>query len=339
MAKQKYCGIGGQAVMEGIMMKNANEYAIAVRKEDGTIVKTKAKTNSFSERHKFCKWPLIRGVVSFIESLVLGMGTLTWSANQIDIEEENEKKKKDEKDKKKDDWFSGGLMVITVILSLAIAIGVFMLLPAFISSILKNWIESEAVLAIFEGVFRVFLFVGYILLISLMKDIKRTFMYHGAEHKCINCIEHGLPLTVDNVLKSSKEHRRCGTSFLIIVMLISIIFFIIVSQFVHFDNRLAVILSRLLLVPVIAGVSYEILRFTGKHDNKFTYIISRPGMWMQGLTTKEPDAQMVEVAIVAVEEVFDWRSFLKENYPEVEIPETEPIANVTFEPMKKTDEK
>ena len=174
-------------------------------------------------------------------------------------------------------------------------------------------------MAIAEGLIRVGLFIAYVKLIARMDDIKRTFMYHGAEHKCINCVEHGMPLTVENVMKSSKEHKRCGTSFIFIVMVITILFFVVIRV----DNMLLKLCLRLLLIPVIAGVSYEVLKFAGTHDSKFVDILAKPGLMMQGLTTKEPTADMAEVAIQAVEAVFDWKAYLKENFPETDLSEYE----------------
>lgn len=325
----KYSGIGGQAVMEGIMMRNGNKYAVAVRKPDGEIAVKEETVTAFSDQHSWAKWPIIRGVVNFVDSLVLGMSTLMWSASFEEAEEASKSEKKagkdndektesenivnaecGEKEQKDSGALSKGEMTMTVILAIALAIGIFMVLPTVLVSLLRHVTESEFLIALAEGVLRLAIFIGYVVAISFMKDIRRVYMYHGSEHKCINCIEHNLPLTVENVMKSSKEHKRCGTSFLLIVMLIAVILF----MFIRVDNLLLRILSRILLVPVIAGISYEILRFTGRHDNKFVYLISRPGMWMQGLTTKEPDEEMVEVAIQAVERVFDWRAWQEENF-------------------------
>lgn len=312
----KYSGIGGQAVMEGIMMRNGNRYAVAVRKPDGEIEVMENTVNGFSDRHAWAKWPIIRGVVSFVDSLVLGMSTLMWSAS---FEETEEKEKEDsaekaeiaDGDKKKESGaLTKGEMTVTVVLAILLAVGIFMVLPTVLVGFLKHFTDSAFLIALAEGVLRLALFIAYVVSISLMQDIRRVYMYHGSEHKCINCIEHNLPLTVENVMKSSKEHKRCGTSFLLIVMLIAILLF----MFIRIDNMLLRILSRILLVPVIAGISYEILRFTGRHDNKFVYLISRPGMWMQGLTTREPTEDMVEVAIQAVESVFDWKAWQEENF-------------------------
>ena len=202
-------------------------------------------------------------------------------------------------------------MSVVMVFSFVMAIGIFMVLPLFIARICKSFIASETVMAILEGVIRILIFILYIKLVSRMEDIKRTFMYHGSEHKCINCIEHGLELTVDNVRASSKEHKRCGTSFIMIVMIISILFFMVIRV----DTIWLRIVSRIVLIPVIAGVSYEFLRFAGRHDSKLVNVLSRPGMWMQGLTTTGPDDTMIEVAIAAVETVFDWRQYLDETFP------------------------
>ncbi len=307
----KYSGIGGQAVIEGVMMKNGNNYAIAVRKPDGEIEIKKERCKGGEDRAKFFRLPFIRGVVNFIDSLVLGMSTLSYSASFYDDEEDNKKKegKTPEEIKKSDAVFN----VITVILAILMAVGIFMVAPYLVSHfLLEKVIESRLLLTFLEGVIRLLFFILYVVLISLMKDIKRVYMYHGAEHKCINCIEHGLPLNVENVMKSSKEHKRCGTSFLLIVMCLSMV----VLMLVDFDSRLYNFGARIVLIPVIAGASYELLRLFGRFDNGFVNFLSKPGLWMQGLTTKEPDEKMVEVAIASVEAVFDWKTYLKENFEE-----------------------
>ncbi|MBR4769094.1 MAG: DUF1385 domain-containing protein [Lachnospiraceae bacterium] len=307
MSKQKKCfsNIGGQAVMEGIMMRNRDRMATAVRKKDGTIAVKEEKTVPFKTKHKWAGWPVIRGSVALIESLIIGMKTLMWSSEQsLDEGDGNEPEK-----------ISGGAMTTTVVLAVLIAIGLFVVLPTVLSNFLRRFIDNYFLIALIEGVLRLLIFIGYVLAVSSMKDVRRTFMYHGSEHKCINCLESGLPLTVENVMKSSKEHRRCGTSFLLFVMLISIVLF----MFIRIDFLPLRILSRILLIPVVAGLSYELIQFNGKFDNWFTYILSRPGMWMQALTTKEPTADMAEVTIAAVEKVFDWRAFLKDNF-DVDVP-------------------
>ncbi|MDL2249924.1 uncharacterized protein YqhQ [Lachnospiraceae bacterium PF1-21] len=297
---KKSSNIGGQAVLEGIMMKHGDEFAVAVRKADGEIAVQKEEYKGKFSGWKFTKLPFIRGVFNFIDSLVLGIKTLMISASYIEDEEEE---KVDEKKEKL-------IMTLTTIVSFVIAIGVFMILPYFLISLLKPLIPSYGVRTVIEGFIRIGIFVGYILLVSRMEDIRRTFMYHGAEHKCINCIENGLPLTVENVAKSSRQHKRCGTSFLFFVMAISIILLLIIQV----EAPLLRIVIRIALIPVIAGISYEVLKLAGRSDNFLVNLFSKPGLWIQKLTTKEPDASMIEVAIVAVEEVFDWRAYERENF-------------------------
>ena len=307
----KPSGIGGQAVIEGIMMRNKDKYSIAVRKPDNEIEVTVRESKVLTEKHKWMSYPVIRGVVSFIDSLITGISTINYSASFYDDPDEQKKTKADEIGKSIfKDKFESVLMALTVIVSVFLAVGLFMLLPYYVSRLVKGYVASKTLLNLIEGLVRVAIFILYLVLISLMKDIKRTFMYHGAEHKCINCIENGARLTVENVMNSSRYHKRCGTSFLFIVMFISVVFFI----FIRVDNTALQIVIRLLLVPVIAGVSYEFIRWAGRNDNGFTVALSRPGMWLQKLTTREPDEDMVEVAIKAVEEVFDWEAFLKEYY-------------------------
>lgn len=320
----KPSGIGGQAVIEGIMMRNKDKYSIAVRKPDNDIEVTVRDCKVLTEKHKWMGYPIIRGVVSFIDSLVTGISTINYSASFYDDPEEQKKTKADEIGKSLfKDKFESVLMAFTVILSVFIAVGLFMLLPYFVSRLVKGYVASKTLLNFIEGLVRVAIFILYLLVISLMKDIKRTFMYHGAEHKCINCIENGARLTTENVMNSSRYHKRCGTSFLFIVMFISVVFFI----FIRVDNTALQIVIRLLLVPVIAGVSYEFIRWAGKNDNGFTMVLSKPGMWLQKLTTREPDKDMVEVAIKAVEEVFDWKAFLEEYYAHSPNPEADMLAS------------
>ncbi|HBN55859.1 MAG TPA: DUF1385 domain-containing protein [Lachnospiraceae bacterium] len=303
----KPSGIGGQAVLEGIMMKNKEQYSVAVRKPDGEIEVYKSEHAGIAGSHAWAKFPLIRGVVNFIDSLVLGMETLTYSASFYDEEEEQEPGKVErfllkilgEKAEKV-------VMGCTVAFSVIMAVGIFMILPYFISGLFRDHIVSNTLLAVLEGVIRLGLFTLYVVLISSMKDIRRVYMYHGAEHKCINCIERGRDLNIKNVRKSSRYHARCGTSFMFIVMIISIIFFI----FIRVESPVLRVLFRVLLIPVIAGVSYEFIRLAGRSDNPLVWFLSLPGKGMQKLTTKEPDDQMIEVAIAAVEAVFDWKSFL-----------------------------
>ena len=310
----KPSGIGGQAVIEGIMMKNKDMYSVAVRKPDGEIEVNLGTYRSIVKNKMLRETPLVRGVVNFVDSLFLGMRTLTFSASFY--EEEEEPTKADEVlDKLFKVIAEKVIMGLTVAFSIVMAVGIFMILPYFLTNFLRDYIVSNSLLAIIEGIVRVGIFVLYITLISRMNDIQRVFMYHGAEHKCINCIENGLELNVENVLKSSKHHKRCGTSFLFIVMVVSIIFFI----FIDVTSPVLRVVIRLLLIPVIAGVSYELIRLAGRSESKFVQIISYPGMLMQRLTTKEPDAEMVEVAIAAVEAVFDWDTFMHEELEEVEV--------------------
>lgn len=318
----KSSGIGGQAVLEGIMMKNQDKYAVAVRKPDKEIEVCVKDYKSFAKGKKIFNLPFIRGVFSFVDSLILGMSTLMYSSQFYeDEEEETKKESKNEKNSQKnlDNAFKekseSVIMTVTVIFSVTLALGLFVVLPSLISDFAKKKFEisSYTVVAIIESVVKLILFLLYIILISRMEDIQRTFMYHGAEHKCINCIEHGNELNVENVLKSSRLHKRCGTSFLFLVMAVSIIFFIMIPV----QQPALKILVRLLLIPVIAGVSYEVLRFAGSHDNFLVKIVSAPGLALQKLTTKEPDSDMAEVAIKAVEAVFDWREYLK-NFEEDE---------------------
>ncbi len=308
----KYSGIGGQAVIEGIMMQNGTNYAIAVRKPDGEIEVKKDTYVSLTKKHKLLALPFIRGVFSFADSMIVGMRALTWSCSFFEDDEEEEAGPVEKwLDRVFGEKLEGILMSIVMVLSFVLAIGIFMVLPMLIANFCRSLIRSETVMAVLEGVIRIGIFVAYIKLVSRMDEIRRTFMYHGSEHKCINCIEHGLALNVDNVRASSKEHKRCGTSFIMFVMIVSILFFMVLRP----ETLWLRAVSRILLIPVIAGVSYEFLRFAGRHDSFLVNLLSRPGMWMQGLTTTEPDDSMIEVAIAAVETVFDWRAYLDENFP------------------------
>ncbi len=299
--------IGGQAVIEGIMMKNEDKYAIAVRKPDKEIELKLESYTPWSSKGAIFRTPIIRGVFNFVESLVIGMKTLMYSAEFYEDEEE-EKPKSEKKKESSDDM----LMFGTVVFSLVLAIGLFMLLPAFLASLLDGVIENHFLLGLVEGAIRLIIFLIYVVLISMMEDIKRTFMYHGAEHKCINCLESGNDLTVENVMKATRFHKRCGTSFLFIVMIVSILVFMCIRT----ETVWLRLLLRVLLVPVIAGISYEFIRFAGRHDNWIANVLSKPGLWVQKLTTKEPTEDMVEVAIVAVEGVLDWRAYLEEQRTE-----------------------
>lgn len=353
----KYSNIGGQAVMEGVMMRNGEKYAVAVRTVDKEIVVKSDEYHSLIKNKKILALPIIRGVFSFVDSLVLGMKTLMYSADFFaeetsdELEERLAKEEKkaqkkaaklrqqgktqeaeqalesaradaeaerarltkradaatDVEDKKEDNSL---LMGLTVAFSIVISVALFMLLPYFLSRGLRYLTASETLISISEAILRLAIFLCYIVLISRMKEIQRTFMYHGAEHKCINCIEHGLELNVENVRKSSKEHKRCGTSFLLIVMVVSVVFFL----FIRVSSPVWRVVIRLLLLPVIAGVSFEFIRLAGRYDNPLVNLLSKPGLCLQALTTKEPDDSMIEVGIASVEAVFDWKKYLNENF-------------------------
>ena len=301
----KSSNIGGQAVLEGIMMRHGDDYAVAVRKPDGEIFVQKEEYHSVIKWKALTKIPFIRGVFNFIDSMVLGIKTLMFSAEFYEDEEEVIAKKE-----KQEKW----MMNATVAISVVIAAAVFMVLPYFLSSLLKPLMPSYHLRTLVEGFVRIGIFILYIALISRMDDIQRTFMYHGAEHKCINCIEHGLPLTVDNVRISSRQHKRCGTSFLFFVLAISIILLMLIQV----ESPLMRVIVRIALIPVIAGISYEVLKLAGRSENPIINLLSRPGLAIQKLTTKEPDDSMIEVAIQAVEAVFDWRAYEAENFKTAE---------------------
>ena len=299
----KSSNIGGQAVLEG------DAYSVAVRKPDGEIIVQKDEYHSIVGKwKKLTTIPFIRGIFNFIDSMVLGIKTLTYSASFYEEEEEQEKLTEAEalKKEKQEKWLMGG----TVAFSVVAAVAIFMVLPYVLSSFLKPLIPSYHIRTVIEGFVRIGIFILYVLLISRMEDIQRTFMYHGAEHKCINCIEHGLPLTVENVKISSRQHKRCGTSFLFFVLAISIILLLLVQV----ESPLMRVAVRIALLPVIAGISYEILKLAGSSDNALINLFSKPGLAIQKLTTKEPDEGMIEVAIQAVEAVFDWRAYEEENF-------------------------
>lgn len=312
--KQRSSNIGGQAVMEGIMMRHKDKYAIAVRKPDKEIEVKIEDYKSIIPLEVIAKTPIVRGVYNFIDSLVIGTKCLMYSASFIEEDEEElqEKAQMTEEERTKrearDEKIYNAMMTVTMIISICMSVGLFILLPHLAASFLCKITDSHLAVSIAESVLRIVIFLTYMVLISRMKDIQRVFMYHGAEHKCINCVESGLDLTIENVMKSSRLHKRCGTSFLLIVMVVSIIFFF----FIRVDNALLRVVIRILLMPVIAGVSYEFIRLAGKSDNKFVCMLSKPGLAMQKLTTIEPTEDMVEVAIAAVEAVFDWKAYLME---------------------------
>lgn len=306
----RYSGIGGQAVLEGIMMKNKDQYAVAVRKPDGEIEVEVDVYHGVMHGSKITKVPFLRGIFNFIDSLMLGTKTLNYSASFYEEENAEETKADRLLDK-----LSGGraekvLMGITTVFSIVLAVAIFIVLPYFLASFLQDYVRNASLMAIIEGIIRIVIFLLYVVGISAMKDIRRVYQYHGAEHKCINCIEKGRPLTVRNVMRSSRLHKRCGTSFLFFVMFVSIILFF----FIRVQNPVYRVIIRILLIPVIAGISYEIIRLAGRSNNIVVRILSAPGMLLQRLTTKEPDESMVEVAIKAVEAVFDWKEYLHETF-------------------------
>lgn len=311
--RKHYSGIGGQAVLEGVMMKNEEKYAVAVRKPGGGIAVELENYQGVMHGNKIKESPFIRGIFNFIDSMILGMKCLNYSASFYEEEDEEEEDLFErEKSPAGKPGGRGESLVTTLVTvaAVALAVGIFVVLPYFLASLFDGFVRNASLMAIIEGVIRILIFILYVSGISLMKDIRRLYRYHGAEHKCINCIEKGHPLTVHNVMKSSRLHRRCGTSFIFFVLFVSIILFF----FIRVDNVVQKVILRILLMPVVAGISYEIIRLAGRSDNLFVRIISAPGMLIQRMTTKEPDKGMVEVAITAVEAVFDWKKYLQDNF-------------------------
>ncbi|MBR4182665.1 MAG: DUF1385 domain-containing protein [Lachnospiraceae bacterium] len=308
----RYSGIGGQAVIEGVMMRNGDDYAVAVRKPDHEIAIRKQKVSGPGTDHWSRKIPIVRGVLSFADSLVLGMGALSVSSEYFDEEDEDDKKSVEEDDsaksekKQKKEKLENTLILVS---SFVLAIVVFMIIPYLLSLLFKRFGLGDMLITLIEGVIRVVIFLAYMFFISFLEDIKRTYMYHGAEHKCINCIESGLELNVENVRKSSRFHKRCGTSFLFVVVIVSIVVF----MFIRVDSRILRLALRLLLIPVVAGISYEFIRLAGRYDNPVINLLSKPGLWLQKLSTAEPDDDMIEVGIASVEAVFDWKDFISKS--------------------------
>lgn len=300
--------IGGQAVIEGVMMKNMDRYAVSVRKPNGKIETKVEECVNFAEKHPLFQLPVFRGMANFLESMVIGMKTLNYSASFYEDEEEQTESRTEQLlEKILGEKAEKIIMGIVLVFSLAISIGLFMILPYIASEALGKLIRNEYVILFMEGIIRIAIFLGYIVLISRMEDIKRVFMYHGAEHKTINCLEAGVPLTPENVDNFSRLHKRCGTSFIFIVMIISMVFFF----FIRVDTIWLRIVLRLLFLPLVAGVSYEFIRLAGSSDHPLVQIFSKPGLALQRLTTKEPDHSMIEVAIASVEGVFDWREYIE----------------------------
>ena len=295
----KSSNIGGQAVLEGIMMKNQDRYAVAVRKPDGEIfVQTETFHSITGNWKKLTTIPFVRGVFNFIDSMVLGIKTLTFSASFYEEEEEKELSGKDLKKKEKQENL---MMAGTVAFSIVAAVAIFMILPYFLSTLMKPVIPSYHLRTVIEGVVRIGIFIVYILLISRMEDIQRTFMYHGAEHKTIACFEHGAELTPENVRKYSRFHPRCGTSFIFLVLFISI--FVNTVFRLTWENVALRMLCKLALLPLVMGIAYELIRIDGKYDNPATKILSAPGLWIQRITTREPDEKEIECAVAALKAV------------------------------------
>lgn len=313
MARRKrghYSGIGGQAVLEGIMMKNKENYAVAVRKPDGEIEVELENFQGLLHGHKIKELPFIRGIFNFIDSLMLGTKCLNYSATFYEDEDAEETKVDKALNKMSKGNAEKLMMTLVTIVSIVMAVGIFVVLPYYVASLFDGFIRNRSLMLIIEGIIRILIFLLYVWGISAMKDIRRLYQYHGAEHKCINCVEKGRPLTVQNVMRSSRLHKRCGTSFIFFVLFVSII----LSFFIRVDNTVLKVGLRILMMPVVAGISYEIIRLAGRTDNIIIRVMSAPGMWIQRLTTKEPDESMAEVAIAAVEAVFDWKSYLYENF-------------------------
>ncbi len=309
MSENKQChitSIGGQAVIEGVMMRGPKEIAVAVRTPEQEIVIDKKPISSLLQKYKFLKFPLIRGVVSFIESLVVGTKALMFSAEFYDIEEEDDKKKKEamtEEEKAaaeaKESKMKNAAIYGSVAIALVLGIGLFMLLPGVIVDFVRDFFPNNVLATLVEGIVRILIFLIYIILVSQMQDIRRVFEYHGAEHKTIFCYESGEELTVENARKFSRLHPRCGTSFLLIVMVISIILF----SFISVEHVLLRMGLRLLLLPVVAGLSYEVIKLAGRSKSKVMRLVSLPGMWLQKITTREPDDSQLEVAIASLKAV------------------------------------
>lgn len=333
MAKKttkRYCGIGGQAVLEGVMMKNKDKYAVAVRKPDGNIEVKVDEYKASAGDNRFFNLPFVRGVFNFYDSLVLGTRCLNYSASFYEDEEKEETKADRVVNKASDGNSEAVFSFLTVALSMIVAIALFMVLPYFLADLLKVYVRNDSLLALLEALIRILIFLIYVVAISLMKDIRRVYMYHGAEHKCINCIERGRELNVENVRKSSRQHRRCGTSFLLFVVFVSAVLFF----FIRVESPVWRVVLRVLLIPVIAGIAYEIIRLAGKSENILVRILSAPGMLLQKLTTKEPDDDMIEVAIASVEAVFDWKQYFKDNFDY----DVDDVAQVMKESEKITKE-
>ena len=303
--EQHITSIGGQAVMEGVMMRGPYKTAVSVRKPDGEIT-TKIDDNGVKTRPKFCRLPIVRGCINFFDSLVIGMKALMYSAEFIDIEDDEE-----ESESKFDQWLERKfgdrikdiVIYVSIAISLVLSVGLFIVLPTALTRAveaipgIQSVTETHSFTSIFEGVIRMCIFLGYMALVAQMKEIKRVFEYHGAEHKTIACYEAGDELTPENVKKYTRFHPRCGTSFLLFVMIISIIVFSCLPR----TGIILRVLMRLALLPVVAGISYEVIKWAGRSKNSVVKILSKPGLWLQRLTTREPDESQIEVAIASME--------------------------------------
>ena len=291
--------------MEGVMMRGPKEIAMAVRKPDNEIIVERRPISSVLQKSKILKLPIIRGCIAFFENMIVGVKALMFSAEFFDLEENGASESKFDRwlEDKFGDKIKDIVIYVSVVLSILLSVGLFFMLPNFVAELIAKLTSIQVdgtPRTLIEGGIRILIFLGYLLLVSQMKEIKRVFMYHGAEHKTISTYEQGLELTVENARGSSRLHPRCGTSFLIFVMVISVIVFMIIPKGLTWYNRA---LFKLLLLPVVAGLSYEIIKFAGRHDNWFTRIISKPGMWLQYITTREPDDSQLEVAIEAMKAV------------------------------------
>ncbi len=318
-AKSRLGSVGGAAVIEGVMMKSKTYTALAVRRADGGIATERQTNHSVAEKYAFCKWPIIRGVVNFVEQMILTYKTLDRSVELVGIEEEESKFEKFLKEKLGKSM-ADVASFIGIVLGLALSVGLFVALPAFVSDMFEKYVSDVRFLkSVVDGLSKIAIFVGYIALVTLIPDMKRTFMYHGAEHKSIFCHEAGLELTVENVKKQSRFHPRCGTSFLFVMMFIGIFVSVL-----YVGLPLAVrIPVKILMIPLIVGLGYEFIRYAGRHDNVLVRVLSAPGLWVQRLTTKEPTDDMMEVAIASLKKA------LPDVYPEEpgapeEIPEKKP---------------
>lgn len=323
MAKNKKCcdgkipsrlgKVGGQAVLEGVMMKAGTRTVTTCRKEDGSIFVHDDEFVSVRQKHKILNIPILRGVINFVEMMMLSFKTLGVSAEALELDDEKDKQKKAEGKKTTTDI----VMIIGLVLGVALAVGLFILLPGVISDLVVYLVRrfggygiNETVKAVIEGASKVLIFIAYLALVALMPDIKRTFMYHGAEHKSIACFEAGAELTPENAKNYTRFHPRCGTSFMFVMILLGIVVGIIINNLFPDLNRLALSGIRLLILPIVVGLGYEFIMFAGKHDNPVTRILSAPGLWMQRITTKEPTEDMLEIAIISI------KCALRNDFPE-----------------------